>query len=158
MIVIFTLLMGVHQLSLADLGKVGGQVVALYAITSTIAVAIGLAVANLIDPGAGLQLTSAEAQTAEAPDIVEVFLNIIPENPIAATAEGSILPTIFFVIVFGVALVLVRETSEDESIRQGAEGILRAAETAVEAMFNIVWGVMEYGVIGVFALMAATLA
>jgi len=105
-----------------------------------------------------LQLISAKAQTAEAPDIVEVFLNIVPENPIAAMAEGSILPTILFVIVFGIALVLVRETSEDESIRQGAEGISRAAETAAEAMFKIVRGVMEYGVIGVFALMAATLA
>ena len=83
-------------------------------------------------------MISAKAQTAEAPDIVEVFLNIVPENPVAAMAEGSILPTIFFVIVFGIALVLVRETSEDESIRQGAEGISRAAETAAEAMFKIV--------------------
>jgi Na+/H+-dicarboxylate symporter len=157
-IIVFTLLMGVRQLSPASLGKVGGQVVGLYAVTSAIAVGIGLAVSNLIDPGTSLSLGNAQAETAEAPNIVEVLLGIVPENPIGAMAEGSVLPTIFFVIVFGVALVLVRETSDDEAIREGAAGILRAAETGAEAMFKVVWGVMEFGVIGVFALMAATLA
>lgn len=90
--------------------------------------------------------------------MVEVFLGIVPENPVAAMAEGDILPIIFSVIVFGIALVLIRDTAEEAYLRQGAEGIFRAAETGGEAMFKIVWGVMEYGVIGVFALMAATLA
>ena len=157
-IIVFTLLMGVRQLSPATLGKIGGQVVALYAITSAIAVGIGLAVANLIDPGSGLTLTESEFETQEAPNAVEVFLRIVPENPVGAMAEGNILPIIFFVIVFGIALVLIRDTTEDESLRRGAEGIFRAVETSAEAMFKIVWGVMEYGVIGVFALMAATLA
>lgn len=47
-IIIFTLLMGIRELSPTSLGKIGGQVVAIYAVTSMVAVTIGLAVANLI--------------------------------------------------------------------------------------------------------------
>ena len=116
-IIVFTLLMGVRQLSPATLGKVGGQVVALYAITSAIAVGIGLAVANLINPGTGLTLTNSQFETQQAPSPVEVFLGIVPENPFNAMAQGDILPVIFFVIVFGIALVLVRETVGHEKCR-----------------------------------------
>ncbi|WP_336343404.1 dicarboxylate/amino acid:cation symporter [Halalkalicoccus ordinarius] len=154
-IVVFTLIMGVRQLAPSTLGKVGGQVVALYAITSTIAVAIGLVIANLIDPGEGLTLTEAEFDTAEAPGFVEVFLGIVPENPIGAMANGDVLPTIFFALVFGLALTILREESHDETVRDGVESIFNIMEAGAEALFKIVWGIMEYGVIGVFALMAA---
>lgn len=154
-IVVFTLLMGARRLSPSNLGKIGGQVVVIYAITSAIAVAIGLAIANLIDPGIGLDLGDAEAQTAEAPDIVEVILGIVPQNPINAMASGDVLPTIFFVIVFGIALALIEAETDSEDIRRGVTAFYDLAESGSEAMFKIVWGVMEYGVIGVFALMAA---
>lgn len=154
-IVVFTLIMGVRELAPSTLGKVGGQVVALYAITSIIAVSIGLAIANLINPGAGLTLTEAEFDTAEAPNIVEVFLGIVPENPIGAMAAGEVLPTIFFALVFGLALTIIREESHDETVHDGIDSIFNIMEAGAEALFKIVWGVMEYGVIGVFALMAS---
>jgi Na+/H+-dicarboxylate symporter len=154
-IVVFTLVMGARRLSPSSLGKIGGQVVLLYAITSAFAVFIGLAVGNLLNPGTGLQLTDAEAQEAEAPDLVEVFLGIVPENPIAAMAEGNVLPTIFFAIVFGLALAMLQDELEEGNVRRGVETIFDIMEAGAEAMFKIVWGVMEYGVIGVFALMAA---
>jgi len=105
--------------------------------------------------GANLELGDAEAQTAEAPDIVEVILGIVPQNPIGAMASGDILPTIFFVIVFGLALALVEQSTDSADIRNGVESFYDLAEAGAEAMFKVVWGVMEYGVIGVFALMAA---
>ena len=157
-IIIFTLLMGIRQLSPATLGKIGGQVIVLYAITSAIAVFVGLAVANLINPGTSLTLTQSEFETQEAPNLVDVFLGLVPENPVGAMANGDILPTIFFVIVFGIAIVMLRDTAEDERIRASAESFLDVMEMGAEAMFKLVWGVLEYGVIGVFALMAATLA
>ena len=83
-IIVFTLIMGVRQLSPSTLGKVGGQVVAIYAITSMVAVFIGLTIANLINPGSGLQLTTAEADIEEAPNFLDVILGIVPENPIEA--------------------------------------------------------------------------
>jgi Na+/H+-dicarboxylate symporter len=154
-IVVFTLLMGARRLSPANLGKIGGQVVGLYAVTSALAVGIGLVVANLIDPGAALQLTDGEAQTATPPSITEVLLGIVPENPITAMANGDILPTIFFVVVFGIALALVEATTENSDVERGVGLFYDLAESGAEAMFKVVWGVMEYGVIGVFALMAA---
>lgn len=154
-IVIFTLLMGARRLTPSSLGKVGAEVVGLFAITSTLAVFIGLAVANLINPGEGLTLSGGEIDPAEAPDPIEVILGIVPENPVAAMAEGNILPLIFFVIVFAFALAMVQEADVSEEISQGVETFFNLAEAGSEAMFKIVWGVLEYGVIGVFALMAA---
>lgn len=157
-IVIFTLLMGIRQLSPATLGKVGGQVVVLYAFTSAIAVFIGLAVANVINPGTALEFPGGEIDAEEAPAPVDVLLGLVPENPVEAMATTDVLATIFFIIVFGLALVLLLEETEDESVRNGIEAFFNLAEAGSEAMFKIVWGVMEYGVLGVFALMAAVMA
>ncbi|ESP88584.1 dicarboxylate/amino acid:cation symporter [Candidatus Halobonum tyrrellensis] len=154
-IIVFTLLMGARRLSPSNLGKLGVQVVGVYMITSALAVAIGLGVGNLINPGTGLELGNAEAQSAEAPDLLEVLLGIVPENPIAAMANGDVLPTIFFVVLFGIALALVEQSTDASDIRAGVETFYDLAEAGAEAMFKIVWGVMEYGVVGVFALMAA---
>ncbi|CQR49906.1 MULTISPECIES: dicarboxylate/amino acid:cation symporter [Haloferax] len=156
-IVVFTLLMGVRQLSPASLGRVGAQVVGLYALTSAFAVAIGLGVSNLVSPGSrGLEelLAGAEAQSAEAPDAVEVVLNIVPTNPVGAMAEGSVLPTIFFVVVFGLGLTLAWEETDDEQVKRGIEAFFDLADAGAEAMYKVVWGAMEFGVLGVFALMA----
>ncbi|APW96382.1 dicarboxylate/amino acid:cation symporter [Halobiforma lacisalsi AJ5] len=155
-IVIFTLLMGIRRISPSTLGRVGGQVIGLYAVMSAIAVVIGLAAANLVNPGTGLTLTEdVEFEPADTPDFLEVIVGIVPENPIGAMAEGDVLATIFFVIVFGLALLLLEEETEDETIRSGVESIFDIVEAGTEALFKIVWGIMEYGVIGVFALMAA---
>ncbi len=58
--------------------------------------------------------------------------------------------------IFGIALAFVRESTNREEIKNGVETIFTIMETASEAMFKIVRGVMEYGVIGVFALLAVT--
>ena len=154
-IIVFTLLMGARRLTPSKLGRIGGQTVGLFALTSTAAVFIGLGVANLIDPGAGLTLGEADVDPADAPDPVEVILGIVPENPFAAMAEGDILPLIFFVIVFAYALAVVQESDVGGNVAEGVESFFNLAEAGAEAMFKIVWGVLEYGVIGVFALMAA---
>ncbi|WP_306056706.1 dicarboxylate/amino acid:cation symporter [Natronococcus wangiae] len=157
-IVVFTLLMGIRQLSPATLGRVGGQVVLLYAFTSAVAVVIGLAVANLVDPGTGLTLTDEPVEAESPPSPTEVFLGIVPENPVDAMANTDLLATLFFVIVFGLALVLVAEEIDDGAVERGIETIFDITEAGSEAMFKVVWGVMEYGVIGVFALMAVVFA
>lgn len=156
-IIVATLLTGVQRLSPSQLGRVGGTVVGLYMATTAIAAAIGLTLANLLDPGAGAVLENAEANSAEAPSVVEVVMNAIPTNPLAAMVEGNLMATIFFVVVFGVALALVRDTTDDPEIASSIESILQAMEAVSKTLFKLVWGVMEYGVIGVFALMAASI-
>ncbi|GAA0244819.1 dicarboxylate/amino acid:cation symporter [Haladaptatus pallidirubidus] len=156
-IVVFTLIMAARNLSPQNLGKVGGQVVLLYLFTTMIAIAIGLGVSNVINPGVGIELDqSANVDPGQAPPLGEVFLNIVPENPLAAMAEGQMLGIIFFSLVFGIGLTVVRDEAKPGSTMEtGVESIFNAVEVGTEVMFKIVWGVMEYGVIGVFALMAS---
>jgi len=156
-IVVFSLLGGMRKLSPSRLGRVGGTVVGLYVATTAAAGVVGLAVANLVNPGTSVAFTGGEAQSASAPSLATVLLGIVPENPVSAMASGDLLATIFFAVVFGLALAVVRDTTDDESVREGVETIFGAVEAATEALFAIVWGVMEYGVVGVFALVAASL-
>lgn len=157
-IVFLTLIAGMRSLTPSKLGKVGGQTVALYLITTAVAIVIGLFTANLIAPGIGLNLPlEAEIMTKEAPSLAEVFMNIVPSNPFLAFAEGNVLQTIFLAIVFGLALAVLQEKAEG-TVKAGVESIFNMVEAAAEAMFKIVWGVMEFGVIGIFALMAAVFA
>ncbi|WP_266075858.1 dicarboxylate/amino acid:cation symporter [Haladaptatus caseinilyticus] len=162
-IVVFTLIMAARNLSPKNLGKVGGQVILLYLFTTMIAIGIGLVVSNVIDPGVGLLLEDAlkksAVETKQSPGLGQVFLNIVPENPFGAMAEGNILSVIFFALAFGVGLTVVRdEAKEGSSVYNGVETIFDVVEAGAEVMFKVVWGVMEYGVIGVFALMAALFA
>lgn len=157
-VVVFSLLAGVRRLSPRQMGRVGGIVLGLYAATTTVAAVIGLAVANLLKPGQGVTFTGGEAQSAQPPSLNEVLLGIVPNNPVDALANGDLLSIIFFVIVFGIALAIARDRADEAVIRDGAETFFELAETGMEAMFVLVWGVMEYGVIGVFALVASELA
>ncbi|QLK27633.1 dicarboxylate/amino acid:cation symporter [Natrinema zhouii] len=156
-LIVFTLLGGMRKLTPSKLGKVGGLTVALYAATTAVAAVIGLAVANLFNPGTAVEFTGGEAQEAQPPSVSEVVLGIVPENPLAAMVEGNILATIFVVIVFGLALTMVRESATEDSIAGAIDGFFAFVDAGTEALFKIVWGVMEYGVIGVFALMAAAI-
>jgi len=151
-IIVFTLLTGIRQLSPAKLGKIGGATVALYALTTTLAGLIGLAVANLLRPGRGVEFTGGEAQSQAPPSLTEVVLGIVPNNPVAAMADGNLLATVFFVIVFGIALTYVR--AQKPELADSVDGVFGAFKIGAEAMFVVVRGVLEYGVIGVFALMA----
>lgn len=152
-IIVFTLLTGIRQLSPARLGRIGGVTVGLYAVTTTIAGLIGLAVANILQPGRGVEFTGGEAQSQAPPSLTEVVLGIVPNNPIAAMAEGNLLATVFFVIVFGIALTYVR--AQHDELADSVDSVFEAFEVGAEAMFVVVRGVLEFGVVGVFALMAA---
>ena len=154
-IVLLTLIAGMRKLTPSKLGKIGLQTVFFYVLTTAIAIVFGLTVANLIEPGVGMTLPgNAQIQTKEAPSLVQVFMNIVPKNPIGALAEGNVLQTIFIAIIFGLSLAILQESAEGK-IKKGVETIFNIVEAGAEAMFKIVWGVMEYGVIGVFALMAS---
>ncbi|SEH42803.1 Na+/H+-dicarboxylate symporter [Halopenitus malekzadehii] len=152
-IIVFTLLTGIRQLSPARLGRIGGATVALYAVTTTVAGVIGLAVANVLQPGRGVEFVAGEAESQAPPSLTEVVLGIVPNNPVTAMAEGNLLGTVFFAIVFGIALTYVRANKPEYA--ESVDSLFEAFEVGAEAMFVVVRSVLEYGVIGVFALMAA---
>ena len=151
-IIVFTLLTGIRQLSPARLGRIGGATIALYALTTTMAGIIGLVVANVLQPGRGVEFVPGEAKSQAPPTLTEVVLGIVPTNPVAAMAEGNLLATVFFIIVFGVALTYIRARQDEYA--ESVDSLFEAFEIGAEAMFVVVRGVLEYGVVGVFALMA----
>jgi aerobic C4-dicarboxylate transport protein len=143
-----------------DLDRVGG--VALKAITyfmavSSFALVIGLAVANLIHPGAGMNIDPAgldaaavESYAAQAHDqtITAFLMNIIPETVVGAFAEGQILQVLFFSIPFGLALAMVGEAGRPA---------LDILNSLAEALFKLVAIFMKAAPIGAFGAFAFTI-
>ncbi len=65
--------------------------------------------------------------------MIEVLLNIVPTNPFRALVEGKVLQIIFFAIVFGIAIALLRE-ARDERVRAAADTLFKVFNGATEAI------------------------
>lgn len=128
------------------LGSIGGKAIALYLATTAVAITIGLTLGAIIEPGAGVDLSSAVPETlAEARTLKETLYAIVPINPVAALARGEVLPIIFFSILLGIGIMLAGE--------KGAP-VARLFQSGAEAMLKITHIVMEVAPFGVFALIA----
>ena len=108
--VVFTSLV-VGMTSLGDtgkLGRIGIKTILLYLCTTAIAIIIGFGIAGLVHPGIGLQMASdAAVKVKEAPSIMQVFVAMIPANPVASMAKAEILPVIVFSLFVGVGILQV---------------------------------------------------
>ncbi|MCW7753260.1 dicarboxylate/amino acid:cation symporter [Desulfobotulus sp. H1] len=134
---------------LSKLGRVSVKTIIYYVGTTAIAVFIGLIIANVFQPGAGLTLSleGLKAREVTPPGTLETFLNIVPLNPVQALAEGKLLQIIFFAIFFGFALSSLGETGKP---------LLKIFEVGNEVMIRITAAVMHYAPYGVCALIAYT--
>ncbi|MDX1571957.1 MAG: dicarboxylate/amino acid:cation symporter [Xanthomonadales bacterium] len=138
--------------SLSDpsrLGRLGGKTLLLYLATTAIAVSSALFFANIFDPGEGSNFPEAQFEAVEAPSIKDVFVNMVPSNPIQAMAETNMLQLIFFSIIFGLAITLAG--------KPGAR-IKAIFDDANEVIMQIVVIVMKLAPYGVFALLAKIVA
>lgn len=154
-IIVASLIMGTSSIEPSKLGRVGGKAVFFYFITTLFAIVIGLACAFVFRPGSGLDLSDASvavSKTASAPSISEIFLSIVPTNPISSMANTDVLAIICFCIFFGVGLAFCKE-SNDERIKNSANTVFNFFDGVSEIMFKMVRWIMEYAPIGVFALM-----
>ena len=73
------------------LGKVGVKTIGFYLVTTALAITVALSVGKLMNPGIGLDISAiekGEATIAEATNLADTLLNIIPKNPIQGLAEG----------------------------------------------------------------------
>jgi len=155
-VVLSTLVVGAASIKPSALGKVGVKIIVFYMITSAFAVIIGLVMGNLFKPGMGLNLggaAEAAGKVLTAPKLTDTLIAIIPSNPFGAITSGDVLPTIFFAIILGVTLSILRD-GKDERIKKSAEFLFMAFDGLAEAMYLIVRGVLQYAPIGVFALIA----
>jgi Na+/H+-dicarboxylate symporter len=152
-LVTFSLICGVCGIGdISILGRVGIKAFGLYLITTGLAIALAMTVAIIVGPGKNFDNATTTASTfiaKEAPPIAEVFINIVPGNPIDAFAEGKMLQIIFFVIIFAIAMLMTGETGRK---------LAKSAEMLNEVMMKVVTLVMDFAPIGVFCLMTKTFA
>lgn len=134
------------------LGKVGVKTMGFYLLTTAIAVSVAIFVAFCINPGVGLNMgtmETAEAVSVEKTSFAETLLNIIPTNPIAALANGEMLPLILFALIIGVILAHRGER---------ADTVANFFSQFNDIMMDMTTGVMKLAPIGVFCLIARTFA
>ena len=135
----------------SKLGRVAIKTLVIFMLTSAIAVIFGLLIANIIDPGIGLTLSTEGLKAAQvkAPSFVQTLLDIVPINPMEAFAKGSILQIIFFAIMFGFCLNFLGEKGRP---------VYHFFDIVGNLMIHMTQVVMRYAPIGVFALMAVVVS
>ena len=159
-VILFSLIAGAASIAPSRLGRVGVKIMVYYLATSALAVAIGLAFANVFQPGAGMGIVgdaAVQGKAAESPTISQILLNIVPTNPAESLAKGDVLPIIFFAVLFGLAIAYVKD-SKDPVVAKGADTLFQLVNAGAETMYKIVRGIMEYAPIGVFFLIAMVFA
>lgn len=144
-----------------QLGKFGKKMIFYYAFISFTAVTIGAVLACIFKPGLGVQsfisqasAMSAQAQVQEAileqqGNISQIFLNMIPQNPISAIAMGDMIPVLIFTLIFAVALAKVGEV---------ARPIVGFFESVFAATMKVTDWIMFLAAPGVFALSAVAVS
>jgi len=146
------------------LGRLFSKTFAWYVTTSLLAIVMGLVLVNLIQPGISdgqavgerMGLTTAAPDLAAkleghgAGDIVMILQRMIPSNPVAAAAEGQMLPLIFFCLLLGIAIASLPEGQKSAQ--------LGFWESLFAAMMKITGWVIATAPIGIFGLMAKTTA
>ena len=132
-----------------SLGRIATKTLIYYFLTTAIAIVIGLILANIFQPGVGLDLSkdNLKAVNVTPPALSAVLLGIIPINPMDALAKGNMLQIIFFAVLVGLCINMCSEKTKVVS---------SFFDDMSEIMIKVTTIVMLYAPIGVFALMAVT--
>ena len=150
-LVIFSLICGVTGIGdIRVLGRVGGKSFGLYLFTTAVAIAIAILMALIVAPGDGFDMTGVDTSGVtgrEAPTVWQVFAGIVPTNPFASFASGEMLQIIFYVIIVGIAALMLGDRSRP---------FIEACEYMNELMMKVVSIVMAFAPYGVFCLIAKT--
>ncbi|ACY83037.1 glutamate/aspartate:proton symporter [Edwardsiella piscicida] len=162
-IVISTLIVGIAGVGDAKkLGRIGLKTILYFELITTVAIVVGITLANLFQPGLGVDMSHLAAvdisqyeRTTEqvqsgAHSLVGTLLALIPANLFSAMAKGEILPIIFFSVLFGLGLSSLPADHK--------EPLLRVFRAVSESMFKVTHMIMRYAPIGVFGLISVTVA
>ncbi|WP_262864831.1 glutamate/aspartate:proton symporter GltP, partial [Morganella morganii] len=162
-IVISTLVVGIAGVgSTKQLGKLGFKTILYFEFITTIAIIVGITLANVFQPGVGIDMSSlsqvdisqyektTQQVESHSHGIMGTILSLVPENIFAAMSGGQMLPVIFFAVIFGLGLSSLP--------REKKEPLLTVLQTFSEAMFRVTHMIMMYAPIGVFALISVTVA
>ncbi|MGR6328750.1 dicarboxylate/amino acid:cation symporter [Sphingomonas sp. XXL09] len=157
-VIFLTIVTGIAGMrDLASVGRVAGKAFLYFLFFSTLALIVGLIVANVVRPGAGLNIDPASLDTSKVAEFAEkahettitgFLTGIIPDTFLSALTAGNILQTLFVAILFGVSLALIGERGQ---------AVLGLLEQASVAFFKLVSIVMKAAPIGAFGAMAFTI-
>jgi aerobic C4-dicarboxylate transport protein len=152
-IIFCTIVLGVGSVRrAAQVGRVGGLALAYFLVMSTVALAIGLVVGNLLHPGSGLHLDAAakaagaKAAAGGSGGTVDFLLSIIPTTLLSSLTASTVLQTLLVALLVGFAL---------QSLGRGGEPILRGVEYIQRLVFRILAMIMWLAPIGAFGAIAA---
>jgi len=151
-LIVASMISGVASLGdVRRLGRTGLVTIGYYVVTTGVAVAIGMCLANVIKPGVGVTPVAQELPSMVGErtyTVVDVIVNMIPENVFAAAAETNVLPLIVVSLVFGAILTTLGEKGRP---------VIKFFEGVNAAVLKLVYLVMMFAPVGVFALVATKL-
>jgi aerobic C4-dicarboxylate transport protein len=153
-VIFFTIVLGIAGAGdLKKVGRVGGKGLLYFEIVTTIAIIIGLVVANIIQPGAGVNHNTA---TNGSPfkadpkgfDWADFILHIVPTNIVDAFAKGDIIQILFFGVLFSIGL---------KQLGGYGQSVTSTFEKLSKVLFNVLKMVMKVSPLGAFGGMAYTI-
>ncbi|TAK06672.1 MAG: C4-dicarboxylate transporter DctA, partial [Rhizorhabdus sp.] len=157
-VIFLTVVTGIAGLGhLGDLGRVAARAFGYFITVSTLALIVGLIVANVVQPGAGMHIAPAQLDSSHIADyaakahdqsLTGFLMGIIPDTLVSALAGGEILQVLFVAILFGIALSLVGER---------AQPVTDLLERLTMVVFRLVGILMKAAPIGAFGAMAFTI-
>jgi proton glutamate symport protein len=164
-IVLFSLSVGVASLGdLRRLGRIGSKTLVIFVVTTALSIVIGLTLANLVKPGLMVdaaardallaqyqaKVSESVAKTAQVPSLWRQALDLVPENPFRALAEGAMLQVIVFAMAIGAGLTMIP--------REKADPVIRVFDALTEVILRLVELVMRMAPVAVFALVVPAIA
>ncbi|MEM6722978.1 MAG: dicarboxylate/amino acid:cation symporter, partial [Bacteroidota bacterium] len=167
-LIVASLIKGVSDLQgISKLSKMGGRTIGIYLVTTVVAVSIGLALVNVVQPGNSIseetrtellesfkadaekRKAAADAQKNAGP--LQPLVDMVPDNIIgAASSNGNMLQVIFFVVFFGIGLILI-PPDKAKPVKDFFDGLN-------DVILKLIDLIMLSAPIGVFALLAALVA
>ncbi len=163
-IVVFSLIVGASSLNdLSKLSRIGGKTIGIYLMTTAVAISVGLLFANVFEPGSFVNeetrdgfvaqfsdQANAKIDKAHAPDVWDTVLNIVPQNPFNAIAQGNMLQVVFASLLVGIALTLIK--------REKATIVISFFDAMTDVIIKIVEIVLMIAPYAVFALIVEQIA
>jgi len=156
-VIFLTVVTGIASMSdMRKLGRVGLKALVYFEVVTTFALGIGYFAAKVFHPGTGVVFSAAAldpkdiaqyASPTQHKTLTDLLMNIIPETFLGAFTSGEILEVLFIAILVGVALLYIPHR----------DGMLKAAKSLNEVVYQIITILMEAAPIGAFGAMAFTI-
>ena len=147
-VIFCTIVLGVGAIRrAATVGRVGGLALGYFLTMSTVALAIGLVVGNIVQPGTGLDAGGAsDYQPPEASGTTEFLLGIIPTTLFSPLVEDSVLATLFVALLIGFAI---------QALGRSGQPILAGVRHIQRLVFRVLAMIMWVAPVGAFGAIAA---